>query len=145
MSFENSRYLRLHDAFHIREVGRAPAFRLYGRRCNPLQPAGLDPAEGREIQVHVEGQAVETHPAAHGDPDAADLFHAHPGAPVQFVAPGRNPPGGANADHDLFQAIHQEADVVVENIDAIRSMMKATPVAEESVRMTNEALGLKAI
>ena len=45
----------------------------------------------------------------------------------------------------LFQAIHQEADVVVENIDAIRAMMKATPVAEESVRMTNEALGLKAI
>jgi len=45
----------------------------------------------------------------------------------------------------LFQAIHQEADVVVENIDAIRAMMKTTPVAEESVRMTNEALGLKAI
>ncbi len=45
----------------------------------------------------------------------------------------------------LFQAIHQEADVVVENIDAIRAMMQATPVAEESVRMTNEALGLKAI
>ncbi len=45
----------------------------------------------------------------------------------------------------LFQAIHQEADVVVENIDAIRAMMKVTPVAEESVRMTNEALGLKAI
>ena len=45
----------------------------------------------------------------------------------------------------LFQAIHQEADVVVENIDAIRAMMKATAEAGESIRMTNEALGLKAI
>ncbi|HDQ08228.1 MAG TPA: type II glyceraldehyde-3-phosphate dehydrogenase [Methanoculleus sp.] len=45
----------------------------------------------------------------------------------------------------LFQAIHQEADVVVENIDAIRAMMQVTPEAGESIRMTNEALGLKAI
>jgi len=52
---------------------------------------------------------------------------------------------GKNNELYLFQAIHQEADVVVENIDAIRAMMKAADTAEESVRMTNEALGLKAI
>ncbi|KAF1073649.1 type II glyceraldehyde-3-phosphate dehydrogenase [Methanogenium sp. MK-MG] len=52
---------------------------------------------------------------------------------------------GKNNELYLFQAIHQEADVVVENIDAIRAMMKGTDTAEESVRITNEALGLKAI
>lgn len=44
----------------------------------------------------------------------------------------------------LFQAIHQEADVVVENVDAIRAMCSDVP-AEESVRMTNEALGFVAV
>lgn len=52
---------------------------------------------------------------------------------------------GKNNELYLFQAIHQEADVVVENIDAIRAMMKGADTAEESVRITNEALGLKAI
>jgi len=42
----------------------------------------------------------------------------------------------------LFQAIHQEADVVVENVDAIRAMMDLPVDAEESIRMTNEAVGL---
>jgi len=42
----------------------------------------------------------------------------------------------------LFQAIHQEADVVVENIDAIRAMTEAATDADESIRMTNEAMGL---
>jgi glyceraldehyde-3-phosphate dehydrogenase (NAD(P)) len=41
----------------------------------------------------------------------------------------------------LFQAIHQEADVVVENIDAIRAMMGTVENAEESIMMTNNALG----
>jgi len=45
----------------------------------------------------------------------------------------------------LFQAIHQEADVVVENIDAIRAMIGTVKDAAASVRMTNEALGFKAI
>jgi len=45
----------------------------------------------------------------------------------------------------LFQAIHQEADVVVENIDAIRAMMGTVENAEDSVRMTNEALGFTPI
>lgn len=45
----------------------------------------------------------------------------------------------------LFQAIHQEADVVVENIDAIRAMMGSVKDPETSVRMTNEALCLCAI
>jgi glyceraldehyde-3-phosphate dehydrogenase (NAD(P)) len=45
----------------------------------------------------------------------------------------------------LFQAIHQEADVVVENIDAIRAMIGSVKDPETSVRMTNEALGFTAI
>jgi len=45
------------------------------------------------------------------------------------------------SDCYLFQAIHQEADVVPENVDAIRAI---TDVADraESVRRTNEALGI---
>ncbi|HII75482.1 MAG TPA: type II glyceraldehyde-3-phosphate dehydrogenase, partial [Methanolinea sp.] len=39
-----------------------------------------------------------------------------------------------------FQAIHQEADVVVENVDAIRAMMGTVTDPETSIRMTNEAL-----
>jgi len=45
----------------------------------------------------------------------------------------------------LFQAIHQEADVVVENIDAIRAMIGSEKDPERSIRMTNEALGFTAI
>ena len=44
-----------------------------------------------------------------------------------------------------FQAIHQEADVVPENIDCIRALMGAVKDPEESIRMTNKALGLVAI
>jgi len=44
----------------------------------------------------------------------------------------------------LFQAIHQEADVVVENVDAIRAMCSDVP-ADESVRMTNAALEFVAL
>ncbi len=45
----------------------------------------------------------------------------------------------------FFQAIHQEADVVVENVDAIRAMMGTEKDADRSVRMTNEALGFVTI
>ncbi|HDR72622.1 MAG TPA: type II glyceraldehyde-3-phosphate dehydrogenase [Methanoculleus sp.] len=45
----------------------------------------------------------------------------------------------------LFQAIHQEADVVVENIDAIRALTGTVEDAAVSIRMTNEALGFTAI
>lgn len=45
----------------------------------------------------------------------------------------------------LFQAIHQEADVVVENIDAIRAMMGTVENARESIMMTNSALGFTPI
>lgn len=45
----------------------------------------------------------------------------------------------------LFQAIHQEADVVVENIDAIRAMTGSVKDPQASIRMTNEALGFTAI
>jgi len=45
----------------------------------------------------------------------------------------------------LFQAIHQEADVVVENIDAIRAMAGDVADGATSIRMTNEALGFVAI
>ncbi len=41
----------------------------------------------------------------------------------------------------FFQAIHQEADVVVENIDAIRAMTGTVTDPAASIRMTNEALG----
>lgn len=41
----------------------------------------------------------------------------------------------------LFQAIHQESDVVPENIDAIRAITDASD-AETSMEMTNEALGV---
>lgn len=44
-----------------------------------------------------------------------------------------------------FQAIHQEADVIPENIDAIRAMMGTVKDPAESIRMTNDALGFVAI
>ncbi len=46
-------------------------------------------------------------------------------------------------DHDLylFQAIHQESDVVPENVDAIRAITGAAD-ADESMARTDEALGL---
>ena len=41
----------------------------------------------------------------------------------------------------LFQAIHQEADVVPENVDAIRAVL-GTATAAESIRTTDKAMGL---
>jgi glyceraldehyde-3-phosphate dehydrogenase (NAD(P)) len=41
----------------------------------------------------------------------------------------------------LFQAIHQESDVVPENVDAIRAVL-GTADAAESMRTTDEAMGL---
>ncbi|WP_264782000.1 type II glyceraldehyde-3-phosphate dehydrogenase [Haladaptatus sp. T7] len=41
----------------------------------------------------------------------------------------------------LFQAIHQESDVVPENVDAIRAVTNAAD-AEESIETTNDALGI---
>jgi glyceraldehyde-3-phosphate dehydrogenase (NAD(P)) len=46
-----------------------------------------------------------------------------------------------DSDLYLFQAIHQESDVVPENIDAIRAVLGTEPRAE-SVRRTNESIGL---
>ena len=45
----------------------------------------------------------------------------------------------------LFQAIHQEADVVVETVDCIRAMAGDVKSAEESIAITNKAVGLTAI
>ena len=45
----------------------------------------------------------------------------------------------------LFQAIHQEADVVIENIDAIRAMAGEVKDPVVSIRMTHEALQFSAI
>lgn len=42
----------------------------------------------------------------------------------------------------LFQAIHQESNVVPENIDAIRAVMGTEP-QKESMEMTNTALGVE--
>ncbi|MGA2917734.1 type II glyceraldehyde-3-phosphate dehydrogenase [Methanoregula sp.] len=50
-------------------------------------------------------------------------------------------------DNELcfFQAIHQEADVVVENVDAIRAMMSAEKDGNRSIATTNAALNFKTI
>ncbi|MBR4987782.1 MAG: type II glyceraldehyde-3-phosphate dehydrogenase [Methanocorpusculum sp.] len=45
----------------------------------------------------------------------------------------------------LFQAIHQEADVVVETVDCIRAMIGEVKTAAESIAITNKAVGLTAI
>jgi glyceraldehyde-3-phosphate dehydrogenase (NAD(P)) len=42
----------------------------------------------------------------------------------------------------LSQAVHQESIVIPENIDAIRAMMKITEDPEESIRLTDESLGI---
>ncbi|MDD4332108.1 MAG: type II glyceraldehyde-3-phosphate dehydrogenase, partial [Methanosarcinaceae archaeon] len=41
----------------------------------------------------------------------------------------------------FFQAIHQESDVVPENVDAIRAMLELESEAEKSIAKTNKALG----
>ena len=43
----------------------------------------------------------------------------------------------------LFQAVHQEAIVTPENIDAIRAVSKLALTREETIRVTDETLGLK--
>ncbi len=45
----------------------------------------------------------------------------------------------------LFQAIHQEADVVVENVDAIRAMAGDVLDGATSIAITNNALGFVAL
>lgn len=42
----------------------------------------------------------------------------------------------------FFQAIHQESDVVPENVDAIRAMLELERDGMESIRKTNKALGI---
>ncbi|MGA2572617.1 MAG: type II glyceraldehyde-3-phosphate dehydrogenase [Candidatus Methanomethylicaceae archaeon] len=42
----------------------------------------------------------------------------------------------------LSQAVHQESIVIPENIDAIRAVARITEDPEESIRMTDESLGL---
>jgi glyceraldehyde-3-phosphate dehydrogenase (NAD(P)) len=49
--------------------------------------------------------------------------------------------GDAVSDLYLFQAIHQESDVVPENVDAIRAIT-GTADRDESIQTTNEAMGL---
>jgi glyceraldehyde-3-phosphate dehydrogenase (NAD(P)) len=43
----------------------------------------------------------------------------------------------------FFQAIHQEADPIPENIDAIRAMMELEKDANKSIQKTNKALGIE--
>ncbi|HJK00868.1 MAG TPA: type II glyceraldehyde-3-phosphate dehydrogenase [Methanocorpusculum sp.] len=45
----------------------------------------------------------------------------------------------------LFQAIHQEADVVVETVDCIRAMIGDVTSAKESIAITNKAIGMTTI
>ncbi|MFQ6062621.1 MAG: type II glyceraldehyde-3-phosphate dehydrogenase [Methanosarcinales archaeon] len=42
----------------------------------------------------------------------------------------------------FFQGIHQEADVIPENIDAIRALMELETDAEKSIAKTNKAMGI---
>ncbi len=42
----------------------------------------------------------------------------------------------------FFQAIHQESDVVPENVDAIRAMMELESDGAKSIEKTNKAIGL---
>lgn len=42
----------------------------------------------------------------------------------------------------FFQAIHQEADVVPENVDAIRAMLELEKDGASSIKKTNKALGI---
>ncbi len=42
----------------------------------------------------------------------------------------------------FFQAIHQESDVVPENVDAIRAMLEIEKDGEKSIKKTNKALGI---
>lgn len=41
-----------------------------------------------------------------------------------------------------YQAIHQEADVVPENVDCLRAMMRVTEDAAKSIEMTDKAMGI---
>ncbi len=43
----------------------------------------------------------------------------------------------------FFQAIHQESDVVPENVDAIRAMLEIEKDGARSIKKTNKALGIK--
>jgi glyceraldehyde-3-phosphate dehydrogenase (NAD(P)) len=42
----------------------------------------------------------------------------------------------------FFQAIHQESDVVPENVDAVRAMLEMEKDGVKSIRKTNKALGI---
>src|SRR3989344_1305336 len=61
-----------------------------------------------------------------------------------MIRRGADPPDIYHGPIKLFymQAVHQESDVVPENVDAIRAMMGEKD-AQKSIRMTNEAMGIK--
>jgi glyceraldehyde-3-phosphate dehydrogenase (NAD(P)) len=42
----------------------------------------------------------------------------------------------------FFQGIHQESDVIPENVDAIRAMMEIEKDGTKSVAKTNKAMGI---
>jgi glyceraldehyde-3-phosphate dehydrogenase (NAD(P)) len=42
----------------------------------------------------------------------------------------------------FFQAIHQESDVIPENVDAIRAMMELESNGARSIEKTNKAMGI---
>jgi glyceraldehyde-3-phosphate dehydrogenase (NAD(P)) len=42
----------------------------------------------------------------------------------------------------FFQAVHQEADIVPENVDAVRAMLELEPDSKESIRKTDRTLGI---
>lgn len=44
-----------------------------------------------------------------------------------------------------FQAVHQEADVVPENVDAIRAMLELETDAKASIRKTDRSLGIPSV
>jgi glyceraldehyde-3-phosphate dehydrogenase (NAD(P)) len=48
----------------------------------------------------------------------------------------------SDREFTYFQAIHQEAVTIPENIDAIRAMMELETDGAKSIEKTNKALGL---
>ncbi|VTR69403.1 hypothetical protein DESC_740142 [Desulfosarcina cetonica] len=92
-----------HDPARLRH-GYGPTQILLARSHTHLrQAAGMDPAKRLHVGIDVQRQAVETHPAPHGNTDAAQFVRADPDAPIGRVGAGRDAPVTGGADHGLLQ------------------------------------------
>jgi hypothetical protein len=68
--------------------------------------AGIDPGKGFEVVHHVQGQAVEGHPVAHGHTDAAKLAAGGPDAAVARVVARDHASVSGGAQHHLLHEGH---------------------------------------